>query len=230
MTIKEQTLITPCDEIFFDKVEENLRDICSFQSLTYQHSILLGPLKWLHKFRKPQDSSWQKLRLFFLIACCLCVLLIIGFMVVNQPTPLFWCLLIIYTIFVMIFWHFKQPPFYKLGLSITNKSSQHSSAKMLKKARTHLPYLAQYKFWERSVSYHRIKDDSNALVWERSLPPFAIIHNHAALFFKSANGIVPQVLILYEDVDDFMSILEGVEQDFIFYSQKQHDQLIKELS
>ncbi len=229
----DREILTTFDEPFLAQVEQNLVEIIIFQNLRLRVRLFQGIFSSFFKPGKFINNHWSKIRKTLLTLCLLGSLLSL-YMVIFEPfNMVFLALLIIYLIVTLIFWLWKKPyknkNSQKLGNYIDKKSAQKSAKKILKVAKKELPFDAYYHFSDSLISYHRLKEADKTLVFSKELERFAIVHNHATLFYRTPKGIVERTLIMHDDPKQMLAILERLNIEFIAYADKAHAALLEEL-
>ncbi|NRD69515.1 hypothetical protein HQR03_03060 [Psychrobacter okhotskensis] len=227
-------LITKCDEPFLKQVEQNLLEMIIFQNLRLRVRLFQGIFSPIFKLRKFLNKHWSKIRKTFLALCILGTLLLL-YMVIFEPfNVVLLVLLVIYLIVTLIFWLLKKPYKNKNSQKFSNyidkKSAQTSAKKILKVAKKELPFDAHYHFSDSLVNYHRLKDEGRTLVFSKELEKFAIVHNHATLFYKTSKGIVERTLIMHDGPQQMIAILREMNVEFIVYTSSVHTDLLEELA
>jgi len=191
------------DSSLLDEVEDECYQILYQQRLLYNE-------RWYSSafFTK----SISLLRWAGLLLSLLGALLCLFYLVYPSSCPR-WLIaelyLLLFVIIGLVFYYLphlharKLPQLKKAGSNGCKKLAK----RMVAKARKYAPYDAEYCIKGDLVSYFRGKDKQWQQLWSRRLKGYAVISEHATVFFRKPTSIQPTMLILYDSHDVTESVL-----------------------
>lgn len=216
-SLVEIEILTECNESFLKQVEQDLIEIIMFQSLRNRLRMKSGRLKFLLN----PSKHWLSLRKILLTLCMVATFFLLYQVIFQPDNRLFLIMLPIYIVLTFGLWCVRNPN----SQTFSNYIDKKSAKKILRIANQILPFDAHYHFSSNLVTYHRLKDEDKTLVFSKELERFAIVHEHATLFYKDSTAIVFRTLIMYDEPQQMIRVLTKLNIEFIVFTPELYSEL-----